>query len=96
MHSTLDEAFIPRKQPLDEAMRDTAILRIATTAYKSKAVSVYVYDGANGSKEVSKDIPPQVMGRLVGETMTDLLRSGVWVRQRSIDDDGGPSEGLPL
>ena len=66
---------------------DTAILRIATTAYKSKAVCVYVYDGTKGSKEVSKEIPPQVMGRLVGETMTDLLRSGVWVKQPPQGDD---------
>ena len=83
MHSTLEE----------EAMQDTALLRIATTAYRSKNVSLYVYDGPKGSKEVSKDIPPEVMGRLVGETMTDLLRSGVWVKQRS-DDSGLADEHL--
>jgi len=72
-----------------ETIEDTAILRIATTAYKSKNVSVYIYDGPSGSREIRKEIPPDVVGRLVGETMTDLLRSGVWVKPPSPRDERG-------
>lgn len=72
----------------------TAILRLETTAYKSESMQIYTYDGPNGSKDVTGEVPPNVVGRLVGETVTHLLRSGVWSIPST--SDGGPEEGMPF
>ena len=78
-------SFIQLAKP--DGGETTAILCLTTTAFRSEGVSVYIYDGPNGSKDISKEVPPQVMGRVVGETMTDLLKSGVWRMQGGAADE---------
>ena len=78
-------SFIQLAKP--DGNETTAILRLTTTALRSEGVTVYIYDGPNGSKDISKEVPPQVMGKVVGETMTDLLKSGVWRMQGGAEDE---------
>jgi len=79
-------SFIELAKP--EGDKTCALLCLTTTAYHSEGVKVFIYDGPNGSKEIAREVPPQIMGRVVGETMTDLFRSGIWAKRSRDEDDG--------
>lgn len=66
-----------------------AILKLTTSMYESKGVQVYVYDGDNGSKDVTTDVPPKDIGTIIGETMATLLKAGTWSVRSSDSPDGG-------
>ncbi len=73
-----------------------AILKLTTSMYESKGVEVYVYDGYNGSKPVTKDVPPKDIGTIIGETMATLLKAGTWSVRPPDEPTTGGGEELPF